>query len=112
MLARPSTCVGVTASMRPRRVRLGWIPSIRATAPLPHSFNEAEARAPRMANRERRRDQAQESFNEAEARAPRMASMTASAAPGSTACFNEAEARAPRMDVNTHRIWLEVQGLQ
>ena len=61
------------------------------------SFNEAEARAPRMHNNNRPcNEHRHEGFNEAEARAPRMP-------PGRRAPrrksrpFNEAEARAPRM---------------
>ena len=36
------------ASMRPRRVRLGWPARSRTTPRPPMCFNEAEARAPRM----------------------------------------------------------------
>ena len=37
-----------TASMRPRRVRLGWIAYRSGTVTNTRGFNEAEARAPRM----------------------------------------------------------------
>ncbi len=60
------------ASMRPRRVRLGWgcpAPHVVVSAP---SFNEAEARAPRMVHGLRSRLSNFQCFNEAEARAPRM----------------------------------------
>ncbi len=42
------------ASMRPRRVRLGWAVSGGAAASGWKRFNEAEARAPRMDQRRRK----------------------------------------------------------
>ena len=62
------------ASMRPRRVRLGW----------------AIARGPR--------GDAVERFNEAEARTPRMGRDLLRTGARRRARFNEAEARTPRMD--------------
>jgi len=63
---------GHMASMRPRRVRLGWLSDQEPEDwPLP-GFNEAEARAPRMASACRWLRSACRRFNEAEARAPRM----------------------------------------
>ena len=57
--------------MRPRRVRLGY----RALAPRrppPTSFNEAEARAPRIRRPAPSPRGPGSRFNEAEARAPRI----------------------------------------
>ncbi len=60
--------------MRPRRERLGWIADRRAARRRSRRFNEAEARAPRMAGVAVRRSvDDRMRFNEAEARAPRMA---------------------------------------
>ena len=59
--------------MRPRRVRLGWIASAVGSAACFRSFNEAEARAPRMVTDTGDTITMPLSFNEAEARAPRMA---------------------------------------
>ena len=44
--------------MRPRRVRLGCMSEMPAMLPAKESFNEAEARAPRMLGELRRRGQA------------------------------------------------------
>ena len=65
----------VSASMRPRRERLGCI-----------EFNGTEwVQVP--------------CFNEAEARTPRMRSRSSGAMRSIRPCFNEAEARTPRMHV-------------
>ncbi len=62
-----------SASMRPRRVRLGWPFSAEAHSRDLPSFNEAEARALRMGRCLGSADRVLlERFNDAEARAPRM----------------------------------------
>ena len=59
-------------SMRPRRVRLGCRVEQYETEDWRKSFNEAEARAPRMHRSPACSGQTSSPFNEAEARAPRM----------------------------------------
>src|SRR5579883_2936494 len=107
--------------MRPRRARLGCSGQQVWGTTATSSFNEAEARAPRMRRTPNMEQLGNSSFNEAEARAPRMrvfgvvtmqAVTSASMRPrrARLGChehllmaaitnrrFNEAEARAPRM---------------
>src|SRR5579871_5962010 len=84
--------------MRPRRVRLGCQRRRSSFGAAIRSFNEAEARAPRMpATTCNGRGSISTGFNEAEARAPRMPIDSPTAARDSLDRFNEAEARARRM---------------
>ena len=86
----------VDASMRPRRVRLGWLVPGTASARHAWRFNEAEARTPRMRVAPGLQlASSYERFNEAEARTPRMARRMSRQRAASR--FNEAEARTPRM---------------
>ena len=121
-ITKPMAIAGsITASMRPRRARLGCHRLSRRCRTLRVGFNEAEARAPRMRRCPASSGPRPRRFNEAEARAPRMPSDfrqhtsrrgRASMRPrrARLGCsspawrssprpkgFNEAEARAPRM---------------
>src|SRR5581483_6889663 len=55
MARSPDCCAGrdASASMRPRRVRLGWPEAVLVPRRPHRGFNEAEARAPRMGGRDR-----------------------------------------------------------
>ncbi len=84
--------------MRPRRVRLGYPSESMPTGLFYGSFNEAEARPPRIHPAIRSLlPRSLRSFNEAEARPPRIHRFAVIIAVVALTGFNEAEARPPRI---------------
>ena len=97
-LASIASCTpsGQGASMRPRRMRLGYLRGQRQPRLVANCFNEAEAHAPRILIQNQSTFYLCPSFNEAEAHAPRI-HVIGAGGNGSIASFNEAEAHAPRI---------------
>src|ERR1700730_5456411 len=88
----------IDPSMRPRRACLGCLSTRDPVGPCSDSFNEAEARVPRMLCKIRWTGRPTPAFNEAEWRVPRMHKPSVAVCRG-RAPFNEAEARVPRMQL-------------
>ena len=88
----------LNASMRPRRVRLGYATSGRSRARMaPFRFNEAEARAPRIPTLDPPSSERTESASMRPRRVRLGYRSTLSVGLQRVYCFNEAEARAPRI---------------
>src|SRR5581483_768693 len=100
------------ASMRPRRVRLGWSISKCRRPSTTTGFNEAEARAPRMDPGAEELMLTNRTLQSGRGACASDGAVQAAFDEAEDLRFNEAEARAPRMAGGAIRVDTRLGGLQ